>query len=179
MAEAMTSAASAPIWPTSAVPGERAGGENEDRVAVDGRVDREQMAARSRRAPFARSCFACGLGQPRVGGDDAEGGVLRRRRRTDGARTQHRARVGECLCRSAARTPATTFPEAGSMTSPTALTATSAPTTTPFGSVSAAAADAALHRARSRRRPCRSWRRRRRRRCPHAPAPSLPPVAAL
>ena len=45
---------------------------------------------------------------------------------------QQLARVGEA-CRRRLRTPATTLPVSGSMMSPTALTATMAPTTRPFG----------------------------------------------
>ena len=90
-------------------------------------------------------------------------------------RAQHLARVREALP-SGLRTPATTWPVAGSMMSPTALTATIAATTSPFGIVIAARADARLSSTRAgRRRTCRPSRRRRRRRCLRPPARSSRP----
>ena len=142
------------------------GGEREHRVAIAGRVRRGDRA-REAIVGHQRHAIDVGLGQPGVGGDEADRRVLagaRRPRAWPSSPLRSSLRTSASDLPSAVRTPATTWPVDGSMMSPTALTATMAATTRPFGQRDRRRAEAAFHRSPGRPS-CRPWRRRRRRRC--------------
>ena len=174
--------------------GHRVGGQRADRVQIAparrarrwrarrSRRRRPRCApgrsrGRSRRAPSARpsspaSSSASRWWRRRRSSCSA---AVRRRGRSSAPGSAAARRTSASPLPSSVRMPATTWPVAGSMMSPRALTATSAATTRPLGSVMAALPMPALHRAARGRPSCRRSRRRRRRRCLRRPDRPLPP----
>ena len=136
-------------WPAMASPSQRpvasANTVSPSPVVCDGLIARAKPSS-----AISATRLTSVLVSRRVGGDQADRRVLAGARRGAAAerrRIRSSLRTSASDLPSSVRTPATTCPVCGSMMSPTALTATIAATTRPFGSVIAAEPSAALHRA--------------------------------
>ena len=157
-----TSAASAPMTVMSALPSHRPVASEKivspSPMVCDGLIARAypSSAISAMRAPASSSASRWSRRR--------RSWCFRRHAAADRSRRARRILRASAKVPSGLRTPATTLPVAGSMMSPTALTATMAATMRPFGRTNGRAADARFHRRGRVRRTCRPSRPRRRRR---------------
>ena len=129
-----TSAASAPICVTFGLAGPLAGRQREHGVAVAHACATDRSRARTRRRPSA-PCAAPAPSSAARWSRPGRWSCSRRRAARWPVWPVRSSLRASANVPSGLRTPATTWPVSGSMMSPTALTATMAPTLKPLGSV--------------------------------------------